>query len=426
MVILKVIGKLIKTLVMGNKSINTLTGFTWTKKISEVALFFAFFLGILFILSCKKALDPLPEISIMNASQVRSTDASTMSFIVKISKPIEIIATANYSMKDGTAVSPGDFISASGTVSIPPNHSQATIDVQIKGDPMNNRQPNLQFSVELSKPKTCTIATASATGTIITEDGANLSTDNTGYTTPLTYPGYTLAWSDEFSGTGLDLNVWNQETGNGSNGWGNNELEYYTNNPKNTFVSNGNLIIEARRETLNNFNYTSGRMTTQNKKFFTFGRIDIRAKLPVGKGIWPALWMLGTNIPTAGWPACGEIDIMELIGTYPARVTGTMHWKAANGSHGSTGADYTLSSGDFSQQFHVYSIIWANNEIKWYIDDQLFVSASATDVGTADYPFNADQFFIFNVAVGGNWPGSPDNTTTFPQRMFVDYVRVFQ
>jgi beta-glucanase (GH16 family) len=411
---------------MGDKSINTITGLSVTKKIPEAAMFLVFFLGIFFLLSCKKTSELLPEISILNASLIRTTDASIMSFIVKISKPTAKVVTADYSMKDGTAVSPGDYISASGTVSIPANQTQATIDVQIKGDPLNNRKPNLLFTVELSSPKSCTITTASATGTIITEDGTNLSTDNTGYTTPLTYPGYTIAWSDEFSGTALDLNVWNQETGNGSNGWGNNELEYYTNNSKNTFVSNGNLVIEARRETTNNFNYTSGRMTTQNKKFFTFGRIDIRAKLPVGKGIWPALWMLGTNIPTAGWPACGEIDIMELIGTYPARVNGTLHWKATNGSHASTGADYTLSSGDFSQQFHVFSIIWTNNEIKWYIDDQLFVSASAADVGTADYPFNSDQFFIFNVAVGGNWPGSPDNTTTFPQRIFVDYVRVFQ
>lgn len=411
---------------MGNKSRKKPTVPDRIKKLSEAVLFLLFFQSLFLLHSCKQTLDALPEISILSASKARSTDVTTMSFIVKISKPITSIATVDYSTKDGTAVSPGDYTSASGTITIPANHSQATIDVQIKGDPLNMRQPNLQFSVELSKPKTCTIATSSATGTIITEDGTNLSTDNTGYTTPLTYPEYTLVWSDEFSGNELDLNVWNQETGNGSNGWGNNELEYYTSNLKNTFVSNGNLIIEARRESTNNFNYTSGRMTTQNKKSFTFGRIDIRAKLPVGKGIWPALWMLGTNIQTAGWPACGEIDIMELIGTYPARVTGTMHWKASNGSHASTGADYTLSSGDFSQQFHVFSIVWTNNEIKWYIDDQLFVSASSDDVGTADYPFNADQFFIFNVAVGGNWPGPPDNTTSFPQRMFVDYVRVFQ
>jgi beta-glucanase (GH16 family) len=167
-------------------------------------------------------------------------------------------------------------------------------------------------------------------------------------------------------------------------------------------------------------------MTTQNKKQFKFGRIDIRAKLPVGKGIWPALWMLGANISTVGWPSCGEIDIMELVGTFPSRVTGTMHWKGVGGDRQLKGANYNLSSGNFSQQFHVFSIVWSTNSIKWYVDDQLFLSNSISDVGAANYPFNADQFLLFNVAVGGDWPGSPDGTTTFPQRMFVDYVRVFQ
>ena len=227
-------------------------------------------------------------------------------------------------------------------------------------------------------------------------------------------------------GSALDLNAWNQETGNGSGGWGNNELEYYTNSTKNTFVSNGNLIIEARKELTSGLNYTSGRMTTQGKKTFKFGRIDIRAKLPVGKGIWPALWMLGSSISTVSWPACGEIDIMELVGTYPSRVTGTMHWKAVNGSATNKGANYNLVTGDFSQQFHVYSIVWTENNIKWYVDDQFFLTNTTFDVGSANYPFNAKQFFIFNVAVGGNWPGPPDGTTLWPQRMFVDYVRVFQ
>jgi beta-glucanase (GH16 family) len=167
-------------------------------------------------------------------------------------------------------------------------------------------------------------------------------------------------------------------------------------------------------------------MTTQEKKFFKFGRIDIRAKLPVGKGIWPALWMLGTNISSAGWPACGEIDNMELIGTYPSTVYGTAHWSNAGGSHSSKGTNYTLVAGDFSKQFHVFSIVWTQDNIQWYVDDQKYLEISVSDVGSANYPFNSDLFFIFNVAVGGNWPGSPDYTTEFPQRMFVDYIRVFQ
>jgi beta-glucanase (GH16 family) len=136
--------------------------------------------------------------------------------------------------------------------------------------------------------------------------------------------------------------------------------------------------------------------------------------------------MLGTNITSVGWPACGEIDIMELIGTYPNRVSGTIHWKSVAGQWAHSGADYFLPSGNFSQQFHVYSIVWQQDIIKWYVDDNLFLTKTAADLGGAVNPFNADQFFIFNVAVGGNWPGSPDATTAFPQRMFVDYVRVFQ
>lgn len=395
-------------------------------KASETIIILVFFSGFLFLSSCKKESEPYPVLSIQDGTVVRTVTESTLSFYVRINKPVTKTVSVDYTLVDGTAISPNDFEAASGTVTIPANKTEVAIDVQIKGDPLNIRQTNLQFTVELSNPKFCSISTASAKGIIITEDGTNLSTDNTGYSTPATYPEYALVWSDEFSGSDLDLNFWNQEMGNGNGGWGNNELEYYTDRPKNIFVSNGNLIIEARKETFGNFNYTSGRMTTQGKKFFKFGRIDIRAKLPVGKGIWPALWMLGTNISSVGWPACGEIDIMELVGTFPGRVTGTMHWKPFTGSSMNRGDSYDLSSGDFSQQFHIFSIIWTQDNIKWYVDDQLFLSTSAFDVGNANYPFNEDQFFIFNVAVGGNWPGSPDYTTTFPQRMFVDYVRVFQ
>ena len=368
----------------------------------------------------------VPELSIYNVSQPRVSVNSTMQFYVNLNKTTTNAVSVDYALVDETAVSSKDYQAASGTLTIPANQKQATIDVQIKGDPTNLRQDNLQFIVQLSNPKFCTISNSSAKGTILTEDGTYLPTDNNGYTTPLSYPEYTLAWSDEFSVTNLDLTTWNQEIGNGSGGWGNNELEYYTNNLKNTFISNGNLIIEARKESMNGFNYSSGRMTTQNKKNFKFGRIDIRAKLPVSKGLWPALWMLGANISSVGWPACGEIDIMELIGTYPGRVTGTFHWKNSGGTNSNKGANYNLSSGDFSQQFHVFSIVWQKDVIKWYVDDQLYVTNTLADVGTANYPFNADQFFIFNVAVGGNWPGPPDAATKFPQRMFVDYVRVFQ
>jgi len=380
--------------------------------------------------SCKKKEDDkpapvVPVVKIEDASEARTTTGSVLHFSVTMNRTTTVPVTVDYKFTDGTAKSPADYTATAGTLTIPANHSGAQIDVPIKADPNDIRQNNLDFTIELSNPKAGVLGVNSAKGTIITENGTNIITDNTGYSTPSTYPGYTLAWKDEFDGNTLDLNVWNQETGN-NNGWGNNELEYYTNSTKNTFVSNGNLVIEARKESISGFNYSSGRMTTQNKKSFQFGRIDIRAKLPVSKGMWPALWMLGNNISTVGWPASGEIDIMELIGTYPSRVYGTMHWKPVSGTNTNKGWQYDLATGNFSQQFHVFTIIWKQDQIQWLVDDQLYFTGTKADVGAANYPFNAPEFFIFNVAVGGNWPGPPDANTVFPQRMFVDYVRVFQ
>lgn len=398
----------------------------YKEKLSGPVLIVIFSVGLLHMSSCSKASDPGPELRVTDAVQIRSTTETTMQFHLILTKPVANDVSVDYSLTDGTAKAPGDYVSETGTVVISANQTEGTITVRLPGDPLNVRQPNLQFNVNLSNPRLCTIVTPSAKGIIVTEDGTYLATDNKGYTTPLTYPAYTLVWSDEFSGNSLDLSSWNQEIGTGSGGWGNNELETYTNSLKNTFVSNGNLIIEARKENIATSNYSSGRMTTQNKKFFKFGRIDIRAKLPVTKGIWPALWMLGSNISSAGWPACGEIDIMELIGTTPSTVFGTLHWSSIGGSHVSKGANLKLLSGDYSKEFHVFSIIWGENYIQWLIDDQKYLDISISDLGVAPYPFNADQFFIFNVAVGGNWPGPPDGTSEFPQRMFVDYVRVFQ
>jgi beta-glucanase (GH16 family) len=381
--------------------------------------------------SCKKKGDDapppvVPVIMIEDASQARTTADGIMHFTVSLNKITTVPVSVDYSLVEGTAKSPADFTASNGTLSIAAGQTQVQLQVPVKGDPTDTRKNNLQFNVQLSNPVNGVLGAQSATGTIITENGSNLTTDNTGFSTSLTRPGYTLVWNDEFDGNALDLTAWNPELGNGAGGWGNNELEYYTNSKKNIFLSNGNLIIEARKESISGFNYSSGRMTTQNKKSFKFGRIDIRAKLPVGKGIWPALWMLGNNITTVGWPACGEIDIMELIGTFPGRTHGTMHWKPVTGTNTSKGASYDLPSGNFSQQFHVFSIIWSQDTISWLLDDQVFLTTTKADVGAANYPFNDPQFFIFNVAVGGNWPGPPDASTEFPQRMFVDYVRVFQ
>ncbi|HKK40879.1 MAG TPA: family 16 glycosylhydrolase [Bacteroidales bacterium] len=382
-------------------------------------------MAMLLLTSCQKEKAPVPELSVGDAPVSRSATTSTMTFKVYLDKPSASEVSFDYNLQDGTAKAPDDYTTVSGTVTIQPDQTRTSINVSIPGNPVDLREPNLQFTVQLSKPVNCTLAGTSATGTIITENGIYLPTDNTGYTTPLSYAGYNLVWSDEFSEKVLDTDVWNQETGTGSNGWGNNELEYYTTSTKNTFLSDGNLVIEARKEDMGTTKYTSGRMTTLGKKEFTFGRIDIRAKLPVGKGLWPALWMMGVNVNEVGWPACGETDIMELIGVEPSTVYGTLHWGTPAG-HQSKGSDYKLTAGDYSDEFHVFSIIWQQDSISWFVDNNLFFSFKASETGAYEYPFNAPQFFLFNVAVGGNWPGPPDNTTVFPERMFVDYVRVFQ
>ncbi|NCU04425.1 MAG: family 16 glycosylhydrolase [Chitinophagaceae bacterium] len=367
----------------------------------------------------------LSSLSIVDVTQQRDNkNPSAFRFYINVVPVSTKEIKVNYTTKDSTALSSTDYTAASGTLTIPAGQSVAYVDVTVRGDSL--RQTDQFFTVVLTNPLNAKLEGAGRALGTIQSNGTWLPTDNSGYSTPLSYPGYTLVWNNEFSGDALNLSEWNQEIGNGAGGWGNNELEYYTNSTKNTFLSNGNLIIEARKEVTGNFNYTSGRMTTQGKKEFKFGRIDIRAKLPVGKGIWPALWMLGANINTAGWPVCGEIDIMELVGTNPARVHGTMHWKPVSGASINKGGSYDLSSGNFSDRFRVFSIIWEEDKVRWFVDDVLYFTFTKADVGAANYPFNAPQFLIFNVAVGGNWPGPPDASTVFPQRMYVDYVRVFQ
>ncbi|WP_233182629.1 glycoside hydrolase family 16 protein [Paenibacillus sonchi] len=233
---------------------------------------------------------------------------------------------------------------------------------------------------------------------------------------------WNLAWSDEFDGTSLNTSNWTAEIGTGNSGWGNNELQYYTNRPQNLQVTGGNLVITALKESYNGSSYTSARIKTQGKKSFTYGKIEARIKLPSGQGLWPAFWMLGTNIdvPGVGWPKCGETDIMERVNNN-AFVNGTVHWDA-NGQ-----ADYGQISGtlDFSQ-YHVYSIEWDAKYIRWFVDGNQF-NEFYIENGTGNTEeFQKPSFLLLNLAVGGNWPGSPNAATPFPAQMLVDYVRVYQ
>ena len=236
------------------------------------------------------------------------------------------------------------------------------------------------------------------------------------------YPGKTMVWSDEFDGETIDLSHWTYDLG--ANGWGNQELQNYTSNSENSYVDDGNLFIVARE---NGIHYTSARMKSIGLQEFQYGRIDVRAILPKGQGIWPAIWMLGANYPNVGWPACGEIDIMELIGSSPNTVHGTVHYGADWTQHNYTGSGTSIPwTETFSDEFHVFSIDWDENGITWLLDDQPFYTVDNNVTGSQPYPFDNPFFFIMNIAVGGQWPGYPDDTTEFPQFLAVDYVRVFQ
>jgi beta-glucanase (GH16 family) len=236
---------------------------------------------------------------------------------------------------------------------------------------------------------------------------------------------FELVWSDEFEGTSLNSEYWSYETG--ATGWGNNELQEYTNG-SNADVTDGKLIITAEKVNENTTvgSYTSSRIISRNKKSFTYGRMEIRARLPSGRGIWPAIWMLGSNISSVGWPRCGEIDIMEYVGYIPDVVHATIHTESGYGGNGS-GTSIPLATCE--EAFHNYGIIWTERYIKFYIDDPSNITYTFQPLikSESNWPFNKPAFFILNIAVGGNWGGVQGiDNSIFPQTMEIDYIRVYQ
>jgi beta-glucanase (GH16 family) len=244
---------------------------------------------------------------------------------------------------------------------------------------------------------------------------------------------WTLRWADEFDGAqgaAPDSTRWGYDIGGG--GWGNNELETYTNRTQNAYLDGeGHLVIKLIKERLTGpdgirRDYTSARLLTKDKFAQRYGRFEARLKLPFGQGIWPAFWLLGSNIDGAGWPACGEIDVMENIGKEPTIIHGTLHGPGYSGGNAITGL-YTLSDGQrFADDFHTFAIEWEPNAVRFYVDGTVYQTKTPANLPAGgrwvfDHPF----FMILNLAIGGNFPGPPDDTTTFPQTMMVDYVRVY-
>ena len=269
--------------------------------------------------------------------------------------------------------------------------------------------------------------------------GACGSSDSPGpgtVTQPVPQPQWTLAWSDEFDGTPgapVDGTKWVAETG--GQGWGNQEREYYTAGTDNASLDGaGHLVITARAEPPNTpyqcwygaCRYTSARLITKARFETMYGRFEARIRIPRGQGIWPAFWMLGSNIDAVGWPRCGEIDVMENIGREPNTIHGTMHGPGYSGGSG-IGGSYELTAKPFADDFHVFVVEWSLNEIRWLVDDREYkrTSTGSLPLG-ATWAFDHPFFLLLNVAVGGAWPGDPDATTVFPQQMLVDYVRVYK
>jgi beta-glucanase (GH16 family) len=245
--------------------------------------------------------------------------------------------------------------------------------------------------------------------------------------------GWQLVWRDEFNGANnsrIDSAKWTTEIG--GNGWGNQELEYYTNRIDNAYQSGGSLVIKVIRENYTGTDnvtrdYTSARLITKNKFAATYGRFEARIKIPYGQGLWPAFWLLGDNIDSTRWPTCGEIDIMENIGREPATIHGTIHGPGYSGDKGPSSSYSMPNKQRFADSFHTFALEWEPAVIRFYCDGVLYKTRTPADLpqGTTwvyDHPF----FIILNVAIGGGWPGNPDATTVFPQTMLVDYVRVYQ
>ncbi|QIH38071.1 glycoside hydrolase family 16 protein [Flavobacterium sp. Sr18] len=234
-----------------------------------------------------------------------------------------------------------------------------------------------------------------------------------------------LVMSDEFDVNGKpNSEIWNYDIGTGNNGWGNGELQYYTDRTENVTVQNGVLLITARKESFNGSSYTSARLLTKGKFEQAYGRYEARIRVPYGQGIWPAFWLLGANSDTVIWPQCGEIDIMEYRGQNPTTILGTVHGPGYSGGN-SISKSYNLLNDRFDTGFHVYGIEWGPEYINFYVDDVLYNQITPSDV-TGEWVFDKPFYIIINLAVGGSFVGSPNSETVFPQTMLIDYVRVYK
>lgn len=260
-------------------------------------------------------------------------------------------------------------------------------------------------------------------GSVTAQDEATPEVTPEPEATPIVVPeGWNLVWNDEFDGETIDLNNWTYDLGAG--GWGNGESQHYTDRPENARIENGMLVIEARQERYYGSYYTSARLKTQGLQEFQYGRIEARLRVPAGRGLWPAFWMLGSNFATVGWPDSGEIDIMEYVGREPDLILGTIHGPGYSGALSLS--HWNRQDYDIADDFHTYAVEWDEEQITWFYDGEAYGTYTRSDVGEREWPFDQPFFIILNLAVGGTLPGPIGLDTVFPAQYLVDYVRVFQ
>ena len=366
-------------------------------------------------------MEDLPRLRVSNMQTLETTPSLTIrvSLNEATTDPIEV----RYELVGETAEPGVDFVGANSSVTIEPNTNSANIILELLDDDI--KEVDETIMLRILSAEGAEVVTDEVRIRVLDNDRSVLTDE--GYITSDEQFGYGMAWQDEFNGSEIDEASFNFEIGDGCPnlcGWGNNELQLYTDEPSNVFLENGSLVIRATRETSRDFR--SARITTKDKRSFKYGRIDVRAKITRGQGMWPAIWMLGQNIDDVGWPASGEIDIMENVGHLAATSHGTAHWGPRGRGYSTfDGSSLTIDE-DFAERFHVFSLVWEQDLIEWYIDETKFFTLTPANTNGETWRFNEEFFFIFNVAVGGNWPGNPDSTTEFPQEMDIDYIRVFQ
>ena len=360
----------------------------------------------------------------------------------------EEVASVYYGVVTAKAIGKAEITATSGKVSATANVFVTGTDgsslrisppvVTLRpGDTLNFSYGNtydLDVTWSSSEPSIATIdqkghLTAVAPGNAIITLATNIESVTARVAVEHTWGDYKLVWSDEFDGTALDETVWSYNTG--GSGWGNNEKQYYTSRTENIRVKNGMLEIEARKEQYENNEYTSARIMSKSKKTFTYGKMEARIKFPGGGGTWPAFWMMGN---TGNWPNCGEIDIIEHIGSQDTRASFALHTVMKNGTKGNNWAKTHFFDYPLSADFHTYGIEWAQEEkegkdvIRFFVDDVQYAEVWEEQIDNNDYwPFNKPFFFIINLAIGGNMGGTVDDAIFNQQRiMYVDWVRVWQ